>query len=185
MRLFIGVWLSPEMTVEAQNFIASVQKNYPGYKWTSPENLHFTLKFLGEVPREKLAVLKSSLNSAVRQDSFLLRLGSIGYFPSVTRPRIIWVGLVAGEAHLMTLAQTVENSCAQAGFSKEDKPFQPHLTIARARDDFSLPKITQDIPTSFKTETQVSKISLIESQLLPKGPVYKVIEDFHLLSGPK
>ena len=180
MRLFIGVWLSPSMLEEVSHFITSIAKNYLGYKWTSPENLHFTLKFLGEVSREQLPALRNSLKS-VTQESFLLKLSSIGYFPSENRPRIIWLGLETGQTQLTTLASTVEIFCAQAGFTKSDKLFQPHLTIARAKDDSSVTKLLNVMPT-FKTETSVLKFSLIESQLFPKGPIYKSVEDFYLIS---
>jgi 2'-5' RNA ligase len=179
VRLFIGVWLAPSMTEEVQNFIASIKKNYPGYKWTNSENLHFTLKFLGEVSREKLPALQDSLKSATHQASFSVRLGPVGYFPSANRPRIIWLGLKTGQTQLVTLASSVETFCFKTGFAKSDKPFQPHLTIARAKDDILPPKLTDETPI-FETETLVSGFSLIESQLFPTGSVYKVVKDFTL-----
>jgi RNA 2',3'-cyclic 3'-phosphodiesterase len=177
MRLFIGVWLSPPAVKEVGDYIQLAKQTCSGFKWTGLDNLHFTLRFLGEVPREKVDYLIQSLKVATTgKENFLLKLGPAGYFPAKGIPRIIWLGLISGQEQLITLADSVENSCLRAGFPEADKPFKPHLTIARANDESPVVKIPE--LTNFRSETTVSGFSLIESQLLPAGPVYKSVIDF-------
>src|SRR5512138_105243 len=114
MRLFIGAWLSPEMRRELAAEIERLRKNNSKFKWTQPENLHFTLKFLGEVEPVRLAALERDLNAVtIGVDSFRLLLGSPGCFPPKGEPRIVWIGLSAGANELKRLADQVEAACIQ------------------------------------------------------------------------
>lgn len=186
MRLFIGIDLAAAMLAEVNHFIRLFDQNNPsgntGLKWTSPENLHFTLKFLGEVPLSRLNDLKPALSQAVSLNkTFPLQLGEVGCFPAKGIPRIIWLGVTGGEPQLIKLANSVENACFGYGFPKEERPFSPHLTIARLKGSssgfkFFGPKF------QFSSTTIVAEINLIESQLYPTGPVYRKVESFQLLS---
>lgn len=181
MRLFIGVWLSEAMKKEVLEYIKRIQKSGSGWKWTTPDNLHFTLRFLGEVPEYKVADLARALKTAVAGESaFRLSLGKAGFFPTSGPPRILWLDVAVGGDSLVKLAGAVENCCRQQGFPKADKPFKPHLTIARAKSD--LPKINLAEPEfKFKSETGVTGVALIESRLFSAGPVYQTIELFKLV----
>ncbi|MCL6588452.1 MAG: RNA 2',3'-cyclic phosphodiesterase [Firmicutes bacterium] len=180
MRIFIGVWLSPEMRQELAAEIGRLQKNVTGYKWTRPENLHFTLKFLGEVEPARIAPLERDLSAVtIGINSFLVRLGNPGCFPPRGQPRVIWIGLAAGAGELKNLADQVEEACLQNGFPKESKPFKPHLTIARVRDG-AHPGAIANFSPQFSSETIVTGFALIESQLYPSGPVYHTLTGFPL-----
>jgi 2'-5' RNA ligase len=181
MRLFIGVWLSEAMQKEVINYIALIKGKYPGFKWTTPDNLHFTLKFLGEVSSLRLPDLNHALTLTADQNSgFRLELGIIGSFPGRGIPKIIWIGVAAGQAELVNLANSVESNCCQNGFPATDKPFKPHLTLARAKNDvkYDLALKISEPETYFVSETKVTEISLIESRLFPTGPIYKTIETY-------
>lgn len=180
MRLFIGVWLSPAMRDEVTAFINRHRPGLFGLRWVQPENLHFTLKFLGEAPPSRLKTLETALIAAgTEMDPFTLTLGLLGAFPSVRSPRVLWIGVSQGAENLRLLAATVEESCLTAGFLASDKPFQPHLTIARVGKDHPAPQLPQ-FHVSFETQTPVSGFALIESDLRPSGPVYRTIKEFPL-----
>lgn len=184
MRVFIGVWLSPVMRDEVMSYVIGLKREITGWKWTTSHNLHFTLKFLGEVSSKQLVTLKESLQE-VRYSSipFEIKLNRIGFFPTAARPRILWIGVSAGEKELVRLAEEIEAACQKCGFLRTDKPFQPHLTIARAREGQ-----TQILPVNqgikFESETNVIGFSLIESCLTEKGPIYRNIEEFKFNLNP-
>lgn len=184
MRLFVGIRLSKDMLAEVNRFIQLSGQNmastYQGFKWTSMENLHFTLKFFGEVPLSRLNDVTQALGQAVlHNEPFPLLLGKAGCFPAKGIPRIIWLGVATGESQLIKLAGSIENACFGHGFLKEDRPFSPHLTIARLKEGspgvkFFEPKF------QFTSTMVVEEFSLIESQLYPTGPVYRQVEKFQL-----
>lgn len=180
MRLFVGVWLSDAMRGEVVDYINHTRKDNTGFKWTNPDNLHFTLKFLGDVPETRLNELCPALKSAAdRNNNFILKLGTTGFFPPGGILRIVWLGVAEGEIGLLKLADSVENCCQEHNFAKADKPFQAHLTIARIKSGASVPKINIT-ERHFESETMVTGFSLIESCLYPAGPVYKTLENFNL-----
>ncbi|HEX3043779.1 MAG TPA: RNA 2',3'-cyclic phosphodiesterase [Bacillota bacterium] len=182
MRTFIGVWLASEMKQELTAEIERLRKNNSRFKWTQPENLHFTLKFLGEMEPTRITALERDLSTVtIGINSFRLQLGKSGCFPPKGEPRIIWIGLNAGSNELKKLAEGVEAACFQNGFPKESKPFQPHLTIARARDGVHPGAISDFLPArEFTSVTDVTGFSLIESRLYSTGPVYHTLTDFPL-----
>jgi 2'-5' RNA ligase len=180
MRLFIGVWLSKVMKEEVLEYIRLIQKDCPGFKWTHSDNLHFTLKFLGEVPSSRISDLQQALQAAADQHGrFQLKLGTVGVFPPRGIPRIIWLGVNSGRDELVQLANSIEILCCQYDFPEADKPFKPHLTLARTKSDLPMMKKSES-EAQFNSETMVTGFSLIESQLFSAGPVYRTVETFNL-----
>lgn len=176
MRLFVGIYLKVEVLEEVSRFIQLVG-NQPNLKWTSPQNLHFTLKFLGEVAAPRLTDSKQALSQAVAQnDSFQLQLGKVGCFPAKGSPRILWIGVTVGEKQLIKLASNIETTCYGYGFPREERPFSPHLTIARYTESISNFKLETDF--DFSSIMSIGGFALIQSQLYPTGPVYQTIENF-------
>lgn len=176
MRLFIGVWLSPEQREEVAVFIRRLSPESPDWKWTSPANLHFTLRFLGEVDRAAVGPLRLRLQEeARRMRHFTMRLGTAGFFPPAGPPRVFWFGLAEGAAELTGLAARVENACRERSFGPADKPFKPHLTVARAKTHS--PGTISFANPLWRAGTLVTGFSLIESQLRPAGPAYRSIAD--------
>lgn len=179
MRLFIGVWLSEAMRDEVVRYITSARKGSQGFKWSHPEQLHFTLKFLGEVEREKVPSLVRVLDTvATGKKPFELRLGKTGGFPEGGTPRILWIGLSSAQQDLELLAGVVDTACNSLGFPGEKRPFKPHLTIARAKDGRGDLIKAPDLKVSWQSITLVSGFSLIESRLEPQAAVYRIVRDF-------
>ncbi len=102
--------------------------------WSRDENLHLTLKFLGEIQRSKLSKLSNAAALAVATlSSFEITLADTGMFPKHGSPRVLWIGVLDKSGKLAELHTRLEQACATEGFAREERPFHPHLTIARLR----------------------------------------------------
>src|SRR5438309_5452399 len=162
----------------------------PGVRFVRPEGLHVTLKFLGEVSAERAAQTVEALRG-VRASPFELELRGTGFFPNEKRPRIFWAGLDADPAQaLAQLAAQVDDACAATGFPPEQRPFQPHVTLARlgsgnprARSGPVLPAASRfpAPPDSFGM-VRATHFHLYESRLHPKGAFYSKLHSFALAS---
>jgi 2'-5' RNA ligase len=178
MRLFIGIPLALGMKAEVNQFIEKNRNIHSGWRWTVPENLHITLKFLGEVdPAQTSFVCNRLQEIALLQHPFPLALGGVGCFPNPRSPRVLWIGITKGTESLANMAKMIDTACAGLGFASEDKPYRPHLTIARAGSQ-SLPAFVRDEKTVFQSQSDVHSFSLIESRLQRSGAQYETVRDF-------
>ena len=176
MRLFVAVEIAPDIRERLTHFMAERKLEMPNARFVRPEGLHVTLKFLGEVAETKLASLTTAL-AEIHEDSFSLTLRGTGFFPNQKRPRIFWVGLHSDpEAALSNLAASVDHACAQLGFAPEERPYQPHVTLARLSNSRASPRITDE---SFGM-MWATHFHLYQSQLHPKGAIYTKLASFTL-----
>jgi len=130
MRLFFAVLVPVVISRE----IVAESKKISAYslRWVVPENQHFTLRFLGEIEEERVGGLISAGQEIARKHhSFFLDISGAGFFPDERNPRIFWVGTSAGSEKLVALAKDVSSALNENGFPSEDRPFLPHLTVAR------------------------------------------------------
>jgi RNA 2',3'-cyclic 3'-phosphodiesterase len=147
-------------------------------RWVAPENMHLTLKFLGNVPVSHMDFLKQMLAQTADSTShFDLQLSGLGSFPNPKRPRVLWVGIYAPTG-LAPLQQSIETGAARLGYEKEERPFSPHLTIGRVRQGSS-PKDLQKISNAITTiqlgkigNARVDSVHLYQSDLNSEGSVY-------------
>lgn len=183
MRTFIAV----EVPDAVKNQVAELENRLKGtgtdIKWVEPGNIHITLKFLGNVEMDRLAVIREGLGEAL--DSirpFALRLGRVGAFPDMNRPRVFWVSVTEGRDELTAMQQGIETELHARGFVREERPFSPHLTIGRVRSPRGLARLTELVrSTEFETEPfEVSRAAVVKSDLNPDGPVYTVIDHVEL-----
>src|SRR5262249_46723998 len=133
IRAFIAVRLEAEVERAVGDLIARLRSHDEGVRWTSNENLHLTLKFLGAaVPLAKVSALEQELAPvACATRAFNLEARGVGGSPDLRHPKVLWVGL-HGES-LNDLAAQVEEACVRCGFSREQRPFTGHLTIGRLK----------------------------------------------------
>lgn len=189
VRSFIAI----ELPQETKHELARLQerlKRACGYcpaRWVAAESIHLTLNFLGDVPRSKLDDIKSAVAQACAEaGTFELALASLGAFPNLERPHIVWVGLSGDVERLLKIQKRLEQLLAGLGFDPENRPFSPHLTLARVRDEASAAdkkRLGQAIcSTTCKTDYSipVRQVSLIKSQLTPAGPVYTILSSAEL-----
>ena len=131
MRIFIGIDLDPEVRARIERFLEGVEGFAPDARWVRPESLHITLKFIGEQPLERVEVLAERLRR-IESIAFEIRAGGFGFFPTAKAPRVFWIGIHAGP-QLAELAKSIDIATAELGVPREDRPYSPHLTLARAR----------------------------------------------------
>jgi len=129
MRIFIALDIDDAIRERMQRFLEGVRGFAPDARWVRPESLHVTLKFIGEKPVETVEQIEHVL-SAVGSESFDLTFRGYGFFPTLKAARVFWIGTEAGSP-LTTLATLVDEATFALGIAKEDRPFSPHLTLAR------------------------------------------------------
>lgn len=132
MRSFVAILPPPEV----QEALARAARSLPviGVRWVRPENIHLTLKFLGEIPEESTPQIDAALSEIARARSpFHIQPEGLGAFPSPQRARILWAGVGAGSTDLEELAATVDEALSSLGFEREQRSFRAHLTLGRAR----------------------------------------------------
>jgi 2'-5' RNA ligase len=179
MRVFIAIALPPHIKKLIVQHSATLQQQIgEAARWVSPENIHITLKFLGDVAPPEIAPLTTSLAAKLaEQPQILLKLGHLGIFPSLQRPRILWLGVQANQP-LQELQKIVEATTRGLGYLPDAKPFSPHLTLGRVKDNLSaveLQKIKNSLGTKqvdLPGEILVDSVHLFRSDLQPKGPLY-------------
>jgi 2'-5' RNA ligase len=154
--------------------------------WVKPGNIHLTLKFLGDTDPDRIPGIQDKLTEILASfPPFQLSLESAGVFPNTQNPRILWVGLKDEEKALRTLQASIEKTLESVGFPKEQRPFSPHLTLARIKTPKGKKELKDELdaineegidPHPF----EVGNIHLYESQLTPKGSIYTVLANFKL-----
>ncbi len=179
LRAFIAIDIPPEIKQAISNQTASLRKESGhAVRWVAVESIHLTLKFLGEVSSVNLQLLTQAIQAECAQIApFTVSVENLGCFPNPRRPRIIWIGLVVPSG-LNRLQRQVETSAARLGYAPDDKPFSPHLTIGRVREQASPAELQalrslleQTTAASLGTFT-VKEVHLYKSDLKPEGPVY-------------
>jgi len=149
-------------------------------KWVRPENIHLTLKFLGNIDPGDIDKIGGAMMEAVGDFAGIdLVARGVGVFPGVKHPRVIWVGL-GGQIQLLFAVQRVlEDSLAALGFEKEKRPFQGHLTLGRFRQTVNpntLRQIMQEYSSLYSEEFTARRIILFKSDLKPTGAVYSQLQ---------
>lgn len=183
MRTFVAAPVSETILAAARDLQQWISRGGHNLRFVAPENLHFTLKFLGEITEEDARRLGSAL-AVLNQEfpPFPISVGSLGGFPDLRHPRVLWVGVQIGADQLERLAQRVEAICSDAGLEGDKKPFRSHLTIARSRErrprSMNLPERALEIQLG---EMTVDRVVLMHSQLGPQGAVYTPLSEVRLV----
>ena len=175
VRSFIAVDLTAgeavRNIVEAQ---AALKACGADLKLVEPENLHFTLKFLGELSSKELKDVEDALSEVVFKP-FKITLESVGFFPNAKYMRVVWVGVSEGLEALQQVASAVERRIVEKGFPREERGFSPHLTIARVKSSRGREGLLKTVEAwrgrVFGTQ-EVWEVKLKKSELTPRGPVY-------------
>jgi RNA 2',3'-cyclic 3'-phosphodiesterase len=151
-------------------------------KWESQDKFHMTLVFLGNVEQSKLELLSDALTKSVQQfPSCTLTYESIGAFPNILNPRVVWIGTKPNQG-VLDLQSVVEQLCGGFGFTKDDRVFHPHITLGRVKENRNFDRLTEAIKTiTFEPiETICPEILLMKSELHPGGSIYTILKSFPL-----
>lgn len=177
-RLFIAIGLPPP----ARDVLAAVQRELAtsgaDVTWSRPENIHLTLKFLGDTPDNAIRQLALTLNAVARQGAaHLCRLGNVGAFPNSNRPRVLWVGLDEPTGELVALQQRIDEATADLA-GADPRPFTPHLTLGRTRSTRHadrLAALLDGYELTSSLDIPISEVLLMSSVLGRGGPAYTTL----------
>lgn len=179
-RLFLAITLPPAV----RDALAGLATPLPGVSWTRPEQLHVTLRFLGELPEEKVESIVERL-SRVQVAPFVLPIEGLGTFPPNRPPRILWIGVGSGHPRLFQLRQRLDDTLLSLGLALDVRTFQPHVTLARATEDAAaaignwLHQNRELTAPPFRVEA----FDLYASELRPSGAVHTLRRRFPLANG--
>jgi len=182
MRLFVALSFSDGTKAKLDEYIKSLRPLAREFKWVKAKNLHLTLKFLGECNSAQRENIITTLRESLAETPIIsLQRTSPGCFPNIKKPRVFFLALKP-DPLLITCQSTIENAMSALGFETENRPFRPHLTLARIKDSFkAAPKMSGLFAQPYPSFTQTcDNIELIQSQLTPAGAIYKTVQRFPL-----
>lgn len=180
MRLFVAIELEDHAVHAAADLIEELKtraaKLAPRARigWVLPDRLHLTVRFIGHVDEAVAGRIRSALQPPIPVAPFSIRLAGVGTFPPKGSPRVIWAGLADGTEGLHGVERDVTARLGPLGIAPEDRPYRPHLTLARIRDAGGLKAapLVEGLDAAPLGVTRVSACTLFESRLSPKGPTY-------------
>ena len=186
MRAFIGIGLSDDARAALARLQGALGESGVDVTWVAPALLHVTLKFLGEIAEAQRQSVEALLRRlAEREQAFMLGLAGVGAFPSMSAPRVVWVGLSEGSDALARIAGTIETEGRAIGMRQEERPFSPHLTLGRVRSSRSLAALIQRlgaIEWPPPPPWRVASLRLSQSVLGYGGPTHTALGEFPLRS---
>jgi len=184
VRTFIAVLLSEELKRRIGVVQEEFKKIAPAVKWVDEANFHITLKFLGNVPAERLDRVREAVAAAANGiEPFDIEVRDIGAFPSARRARTVWVGVTSGKEELAELARRVDKQLEKIGVPREDRPFRSHITIGRVKDDqgaVELGPALEQAQVGSLGSVRVASVTVMRSDLQRDGPVYSVLSEHRL-----
>lgn len=182
MRAFIAIELSEAVRLAIQEFMDEFRKFGLRASWVNPENLHLTLRFLGDVDEAVLAGLGDSLACAYRARApFRLKVAGAGCFPNPRRPSVLWVGVADAPEALWTVQAIAEAGARESGLEADVKTYRPHVTVARMRDSHGPDGFSKRLHEANRFcagEFTVQNVSLFSSTLTPQGAIYRKLREF-------
>jgi 2'-5' RNA ligase len=195
-RLFLAAPIPPPVTALVDRTIGSLRDEPWPVKWNNPGNAHITLHFLGEIDPARADLLRMALHAPIEQHpAFELRTADLGVFPTMKRPRVIWLGLYGPAHRLHTIQEAIGATLRELEFEVEEREFHPHITLGRVRSERNT-KI-RDLPLAIRQRLEraaetgevsskdpiplpIEEILLVRSHLGPSGPRYETIERYPL-----
>lgn len=177
IRAFIAIELSETLRAALQEAQKDLSKSTCDVVWVRPENMHLTLKFLGEVPTQDIECILHSLSPLLDKiPPFEIQLDGLGVFPDARHPRVIWAGIKDEQNQLTRVVNMIEEALILFGFTRETRTFTPHLTIGRIKADSEthpLMPLIEKYHFKEKIVQRIEEISLFKSTLTNDGPIYE------------
>jgi 2'-5' RNA ligase len=187
LRAFIAVEIPLEIRQDVQHATSNLRRDTASLiRWVAVENMHLTLKFLGDIPSANVEVLTQMIHTEADSfNCFDVSLTGIGSFPSSKRPRVIYIGIQAPAA-LEAFQRQLESATHRLGYTAGERAFAPHLTIGRVRQNIPVDD-QQRIRSALEESTidslgtaSVNSVHLYKSDLKPTGPLYTKLFSAHL-----
>jgi 2'-5' RNA ligase len=184
MRTFVAVDLDPKIKEYFSELIRHLSRKNADIRWVKKQDMHITLKFLGEVSDNRIQKTTQSIRKACEPlESFQISFRGTGFFPPQSRfPRVLWAGIEPSHG-LVSLQNSIENELQKHGFPREKRQFHPHLTLGRVRSSKNIPFVLQELADHQKSDfgsMKVEKVTFFKSTLKPTGAEYDVLSDIKL-----
>jgi 2'-5' RNA ligase len=183
-RIFIAVETSPQIQHEVSTLQDKMRASGVRLRWVKPHNMHFTLRFLGDIPAAQAArAAVATRQAAVGLPPFEVVVAGLGAFPTFDRPQVVWLGTRVGGEDLERLAAGLDTQLLRAGFAADGRTFRPHLTLGRAKDDRYWGDLVRTLQHYRDVEVgrqRVDAVAIMESRLMADGPVYTPVEQVPL-----
>ncbi len=186
--LLIRSFLAIEIPIAVLSKIKKIQEDLKSssidVRWVNPEKIHLTLKFFGNIEESRIEPIVESIREPVlATPPFSLRVAGLGAFPHSRNPRVVWVGLVDEKAVLIPFQKEIETRLDGIGFPREDRSFQPHLTLGRAKSGGGRDELVRKME-KYKEEKfgefQARELILFKSDLTLSGPIYTRLRELSL-----
>ena len=184
MRGFLAIPLPKEVTTALLPLLDALLGCGAKATWASPDGLHFTLRFLGDITPEQAEGIASHFAAATTAiPSFTIAVQGLGAFPNTERPKVVWVGAASGLDELAALNMAAEEAALQAGLPPEPLPFHAHATLGRVRNGYRLERLPEILEAQAAFDAgafRADRVALFESTLTPDGARYRAVAEFPL-----
>lgn len=187
LRTFIAIRFSETFKDYLGKLQDVLKTSNADVKWVKKENIHLTLKFLGEIEDKKIGEITKIIdNLSSKMPVFQLELSTLAAFPKKEYPRVIWVGLAKGGTQIKQMAEELNNAISRLGLPKEPRPFSSHITLGRVKSSLNKKQLIEQLnylEGNFPKPTlslKIDKLTLFKSTLTPTGPIYEVLYERNL-----
>jgi len=188
MRTFVAIELTQECRNRLLEGIETLQSIAGGVKWSDEQQLHLTVKFIGDLEEDSVPGAVSALEEAAEETPpFSMDVSGLSGFPPKGVPRVLFAAVQEESGTLQELQSAVENTLAEElNVEREDRDYIPHITLGRVKKKGfcpPLPKLVKQLPDSYFGHVDVNEMVLIKSELTPEGPIYTPLHEFRLQGG--
>jgi len=184
IRSFLAIELPRTIQKKIEEIQGDLKLSHADVRWGSPEKIHLTLKFFGNIEELKIEPIVKSIEGPIQTTApFPLRMRGMGAFPHLKNPRVIWMGLTNGKENIISLQQRLEVLLEKMGFQAEDRPFHPHLTLGRVKSNRGREELVGRMEKYREEEFgdfQVETVIFFKSDLRPSGPIYTPLREIKL-----
>ena len=181
-RTFVAILLPEPWREYLAAVVRDLAPKTSGLSWVKSENLHLTARFLGDLDETAVRRACDSVRGAAEGlEAPVATLGGLGGFPNLERPRVVWAGIEAGAEGVSAVARAIEDALCHDGFGRADKPFRPHVTLARVRERASgLSAVRDTVFPPRPGPASLERVQVMKSDLHPSGSRYTALLEVRL-----
>jgi RNA 2',3'-cyclic 3'-phosphodiesterase len=184
IRSFLAIELPAAIQMKIGRIEEDLKSTSADVRWVSPEKIHLTLKFFGNIEEQSIdSIVEAVKGHVTDMRPFQIVVRGTGAFPNLKNPRVIWVGLVDKEGVLASFQKSADISLAKIGFQPEDRPFRPHLTMGRVRSNRGREELIRRVGKYREEEVgefEAERVILFKSDLTPSGSIYTRLREVRL-----
>jgi RNA 2',3'-cyclic 3'-phosphodiesterase len=175
IRCFLALYPDPASLRAMTEFVFAMREKQPKIRWERPTQIHVTMKFIAEIPREAVNAIEMELRGTLRdRQEVSTVLDRVGGFPSMRAPKIVWIGFSTPQPALQRIQEICEAACMTQGIKPEPRAFTPHFTVGRVKDHARPVDLEKDIEACSFAETpvQFTSVRIMHSTLSPTGAIH-------------